>query len=323
MKQLEGTRVTCIGAGVIGTGWAVTFARAGVRVTLCDESEAALDLAGATLRKTFEQLGTGTADAAEVLHRVRLEADLERALVGAEYVQESITENREQKRVLLEAVSDHAPHAIIGSSTSELVPSFLFEGLRCAPRALVAHPINPPYLIPVVELCRSPWTTDAAFNACHSLLLSIGQQPVLVRHEIAGFLVNRLQAAVLGEAMHLIGEGFADVSDIDIAVSEALGPRWALLGPITTAHLNAPNGVSEYMEKFGASYADLSRTLRVDYPWSAELITRVAEQVSSLEQSGNAWTSGERDLFLMKLTNLKTRLKRLRGERVADLRGDE
>lgn len=307
-----GKNIACLGAGLIGTAWAITFARAGREVLLYDCSEQALERAELAIEETLAQLAaTGMPIVPDaVTARIHLVRSLEDAVHEAAFVQESIAENLESKRDLFAAIGPSlSPDTIVASSTSELVPTSLFEGIQCAPQALVVHPINPPYLIPVVELCRSPWTTDRTYDACRSFMIEIGQQPILVRREISGFIVNRLQAALLGETMHLIGEGYATVNDIDKAVADALGLRWALLGPIMTAHLNAPGGLVDYMSKFRDSYASVIRTLRVNYEWSDELIQRLSAQIDNDESAGAPLSIAERDRFIVRLRALKQSLK--------------
>ena len=194
-------KVALIGAGQIGRSWALLFARAGHPVALQDLDPAQLDRAGDWLKENGVS--------------VTLTTDLAQALAGAAYVQENTPERLEIKRATFAALAPHlAPDAILGSSTSALEPDVLFADAPFRDRALVVHPTNPPHVLPAVELARSQWTTDAAPTETRRLMQSIGQDPLVLKRVLPGFVVNRLQAALVNEAMALVAQGVADPDEI-------------------------------------------------------------------------------------------------------------
>ena len=206
-------------------------------------------------------------------------SSLEEALDGADYVQESAPERVEMKRELYRTLDTLvAPHVPIGSSTSGLPASSFTRGLATARRCLVVHPINPPHLIPLVEIVPSPWTDPAIVDAAVSLMRRLGQSPIRLTREINGFVVNRLQGAMLGEAFRLVEDGICTAAEVDAAVSDGLGLRWFFMGPFETIDLNAQNGVAEYCRNLGPMYHGLAQEQADPRPWSAALVGAVEAQ---------------------------------------------
>jgi 3-hydroxyacyl-CoA dehydrogenase len=146
------------------------------------------------------------------------------------------------------------------SSTSNIKASLFTENLRHRAQCLVAHPINPPHLIPAVEVVPAPWTSPQTVQRVRSLLQSVGQAPIVLKKEIDGFIVNRLQYAVLGEAFRLIEDDVIDPNDLDLSISHGLGCRWAFMGPFHTIDLNAPNGVEDYCQRYMGGVASVLKT---------------------------------------------------------------
>jgi len=268
--------VAVIGCGVIGRSWATVFARAGAKVRVYD---ARSDAAATVPDKVFdavEALGYGEETAREVAHRISPVQSLEEALDGAGYAQESVAEDVALKRRLYEEMDKVAPAScILASSCSSIPPAEFLGGLAGERRALIAHPFNPPHLIPLVELVPAPRTADAILDDAGALIRAVGMVPVNVRKPFPGFIGNRLQAAVINEAMHLVAEGVASPEDIDVTLSIGLGRRWALMGPFETMDLNADQGIAEYMNKFGGAYAAMGKELCVTGGWSDEAIGKV------------------------------------------------
>jgi len=200
-----------IGAGLIGRSWAMVFARANWRVRLYDSVPEQLIAAREHIEAgLLEQQTYGLADdAAAAAARVDYVANLEDAVADVQWVQENAPEALDVKRELYPRI-DRAtpPAAIIASSTSAIPASRFTEGLQGRERCLVAHPVNPPHLVPVVELCGAPWTTPATLERARTVMNDIGQVPILVKHELDGFILNRLQGALLSEALRLVGEGY-------------------------------------------------------------------------------------------------------------------
>src|SRR4029077_11084546 len=177
----------------------------------------------------------------------------EAALAGAEFVQESAPEREELKRALLArlgAVLD--PAIVIASSSSVLLMSRLQIDCRHPERCVIGHPFNPPHLVPLVEVVGGDKTGPQAIERALAFYASIGKEPIHIRREVAGHVANRLQAALWREAVHLVAEGVASVADVDTAISEGPGLRWALMGPHLTFHLaGGEGGMAHFLESLG------------------------------------------------------------------------
>lgn len=263
--------VAVIGAGLIGRAWAIVFARAGFDVVLHDISAEALAKAGESIEAAAADLvAAGLVDDTAFTTRIRLESDLVKALAGVDYVQECGPEVLEAKQALfadLEAAC--APDTILASSTSGILASDFAAKLEHPERCLVAHPVNPPYLIPLVELVPSPATSRSVTECARTLMVDAGQVPITVHQEISGFVLNRLQGALLNEAMRLVGGGYVSAEDLDSTVKHGLGLRWSFMGPLETIDLNAPGGIADYAARYGPLYAGMAETQSEAPDWGA------------------------------------------------------
>lgn len=270
--------IALVGAGLVGQGWAIVFARAGFRVSLFDADSDALERAMAEISNRLDDLEAhGLLEWAEYLRpRIELTSDLESALADAMYVQESVPEDVNIKRELfarLDALAD--PDTILASSTSAIAASQFTEDLAGRHRCLVVHPVNPPYLVPLVEIVPAPWTDDGVVSRTQQLMNQAQQVPVLVRHEVQGFVLNRLQAALLNEAFRLVENGYASAEDVDKTVRDGLGLRWSFMGPFETIDLNAPGGVRDYAQRYGETLYEMAQSQAWPRRWSEELIHAV------------------------------------------------
>ncbi|MFL6447056.1 MAG: 3-hydroxyacyl-CoA dehydrogenase [Bryobacteraceae bacterium] len=277
----RGQAVAVVGAGLVGSGWAVVFARGGLRVTMFDAQPGA---ARAALYVIEEQLNTLHSvgliqDIESPLQRITVADTLAGAVEGAAYVQESVFERVDIKRHVMEDLDRVCPpETVVGSSTSGIPASQFATGLSIAPRVLIAHPVNPPYLVPVVELVPSPATVPGAVEFVADLMESLGQSVVHVRKEVEGFVLNRLQGVLLREAWALVEDGVASCEDIDKTVRDGLGWRWSFMGPFETIDLNAPGGIRDYAERLGPLYHSVARSRDQRAPWSPELTNEVERQ---------------------------------------------
>ncbi len=297
--------IAIVGCGFIGRAWAIVFARAGHPVRLYDSGEDAVALAlGAIDVSLADLVRAGLLDAAAPV-RARLTgcAALAEALAGAAFVQESVFEQRELKaRLFAELDAAAAADAILASSTSAIPASEFTAGLAGRHRCLVAHPGNPPYLLPVVELVPSPWTAPEIVDRAHALYAAAGQVPVRLSREIPGFVMNRLQAGVVCEAMHLVAEGIMSPDDIDKVMRHSLGLRWSFMGPFETMDLNAPGGFQDYFDRYRIPYAKLGRTLGVANEWQKPAVEQVlAERRGKVPRERLAERREWRDRRLMAL----------------------
>ena len=298
-------RIAIVGAGLIGRAWAIVFARAGCAVTIYDAAPDALAGCIKLLRENIGDLAQHglISEAPEVvLARISTVATLAAALDGAVLVQESIRETVEAKlTIFAEMDALAAPDTVLASSTSWIPASEFSADLPGRQRVLVGHPVNPPYLVPLVEVAPAPWTSPAAVARAHQLYAQAGQSPVLLKKEITGFLLNRIQGAVLNEALNLYANGYASVEDLDKVLKDGLGLRWAFMGPFETIDLNAPDGVIDYAERYGPTYRDVART-QLPNEWNAALLKEIeAERRSVLPADQLAERARWRDNRLMAL----------------------
>jgi 3-hydroxyacyl-CoA dehydrogenase len=301
------TKVAIVGAGLVGGGWAIAFARAGYDVALFDAMPGAAEKARGSLLEQLVTLAEAgmLADAPETVGaRMRIAADLADALDGVGYVQESVLEVVDVKRSVFAQMEPHLPpDAMVGSSSSGMPASLYTDHVNYRDRCLLAHPVNPPYLIPVVELVPAPWTAPTTLSAVRELMERIGQAPVTLTREIDGFVLNRLQAVLLMEAWRLVESGVATVQDIDLTISQGLGLRWAFMGPFETIDLNAPGGVADYAARLGALYQGIAASTAEHKVWDADLIARVeAQRRETLPASDLAERRDWRDRNLMALS---------------------
>ena len=298
-------RIAIVGAGLIGRAWAIVFARAGCAVTIYDAAPDALAGCIKLLRENIGDLAQHglISEAPEVvLARISTVATLAAALDGAVLVQESIRETVEAKlTIFAEMDALAAPDTVLASSTSWIPASEFSADLPGRQRVLVGHPVNPPYLVPLVEVAPAPWTSPAAVARAHQLYAQAGQSPVLLKKEITGFLLNRIQGAVLNEALNLYANGYASVEDLDKVLKDGLGLRWAFMGPFETIDLNAPDGVIDYAARYGPTYRDVART-QLPNEWNAALLKEIeAERRSVLPADQLAERARWRDNRLMAL----------------------
>jgi L-gulonate 3-dehydrogenase len=253
--------VAIIGSGLIGRSWGIVFARGGFDVALYDAGAGVADTARDLVAEGLSELAAQglVSDAAAAAKRVRAAYSVADALSGADFVQENLPENLELKREMFAELDRlAAPNVILASSTSTIVASLFTEDLAGRQRCLVAHPVNPPHLVPVVELVGAPWTSPEIIARAKTIYESVEQVPIIVRREIDGFILNRLQAVLLSEAFRLVGDGYVSPQDLDRTLKDGLGLRWSFMGPFETIELNAPGGIPDYCRRYGPSLSRLS-----------------------------------------------------------------
>ncbi len=260
MKSTE-RNVAIVGAGLIGRAWAAIFARAGWNVRLTDPHLPTLKAAPRLIHDELHALARHglAADPDGAAARISVAASLQEAVLDVEFVQENGPEKIEDKLAIFAQLDRLAPsNALLVSSTSAIVASRFTEALPGRARCLVGHPVNPPHLVPLVELCGAPWTSPEAIERARNIYREIGQVPVTINREINGFVLNRLQGALLAEAFRMVGEGFISAEDLDHTVKDGLGLRWSFLGPFETIELNAPGGIPDYCARYTGFYKELA-----------------------------------------------------------------
>jgi 3-hydroxyacyl-CoA dehydrogenase len=276
-------KVAIVGSGLIGRAWAIAFARAGWEVRLWDPVAEAPGNALATidglLADLEEQDMLHGAAAADVRARMIPASTLAAALDGAAWAQENAPEDVAVKRPLWRELDRlAASETILASSTSAIVPSRFTEDLPGRQRCLVCHPINPPYLVPAAELVPAPWTSAETMARAEAVMRGIGQAPIVMRKELDGFVMNRMQGALLEEAFRLVADGYCSVEDVDTGIRDGLALRWAFMGPFETIDLNAPLGVRDYAERYQQIYERLFPSMQRRVDWTGEVMKVVEAQ---------------------------------------------
>ncbi len=315
--------IAVVGGGSIGIAWSIVFARAKRPVMLYEPDDARRELAEDDVMRRLRALAAhhlldeGPEDVAA---RVELVGELSVAARGVSYVQECAPEDLDVKRSLfreLEALA--APDAVLASSSSAIPPSSIAQAVRDPSRILVAHPGNPPYLLPVVELVPSPFTDTRTLERAHTLLASVGMCPVRVHKEVEGFVFNRLQGAVLREAYCLVRDGVVDPRDVDTVMREGLGRRWAFLGPFETVELNTEGGVDAHATRMGPAYARMGAERGQHDPWTEAMVAQVSSAVQS-RFPRDRWRDHVlwRDSALMALEAFRRRTSLLSGPAAAE-----
>jgi L-gulonate 3-dehydrogenase len=303
-------KIAVIGSGLVGRAWSISFARAGYEVALYDAkpeaAEAALAFVDSVLTdlQSNDLLAGHTPEA--VRHRITPARDLRSALDGAVHVQENTPERIDMKIAVFQELDALAgPDTVLASSTSALLPSAFTERLAGRQRCLVIHPINPPYLVPAVEIVPAPWTASETVEQAARTMRGAGQSPIIMKRELDGFVMNRLQGALLQEAFRLVADGYASVEDVDIGVRDGLGLRWAFMGPFETIDLNAPGGVADYIARFDGMYQTMWQSQQRVVNWMESSGAIEAERRIALPADGLAEHATWRDRRLMALLTHK------------------
>lgn len=300
-------KIAVVGTGVIGASWAACFLANGYDVAATDPAPGA----EAHLRKLVDGywpllIRMGLAQDAS---RARLifHGDLAAAVDGAAFVQENGPERIDVKRDLIARIDAAAPtDALIATSSSGIRISDVQDAALHPERVLLGHPFNPPHLIPLVEVLGGRLTSPDAIDRAMSFYSSIGKKPIHIRREVKGHIANRLQAALWREAIYLVEQGVASISDIDTAIAHGPGLRWALLGPFLNLHLSGgEGGLAHALEHLGPPIEDWWSDLG-DVTLSPELNKTLAAGVDEeLGASDLSEVVAQRDDILLALLKLK------------------
>jgi 3-hydroxyacyl-CoA dehydrogenase len=292
-------RVAVVGTGVIGTSWAAHFLAHGLDVVATDPAPDAEE----RLRAGVAAIGPGSLD------RLTFTGDPGEAVASADFVQENGPEREEVKHTLFAVLDEAArPDVVLASSSSGMLPSVIAKGCAHHPeRLVVGHPFNPPHVIPLVEVVPGERTSDAAVEAAMAFYTSVGRKPIRLRRELPGHIANRLQAALWQEAYSLVERGVASVADIDTAIAQGPGLRWALLGPFVNQHLSGgPGGIAHILEHLGppteAWWRDLGQ-VHMTPELEQKIIAGVDEELAGVDPADLA---GRRDAVLRTLLAAKT-----------------
>ncbi|MYL49800.1 L-carnitine dehydrogenase [Halobacillus litoralis] len=299
-------KVAVVGTGVIGNGWIARMLAQGYDVVATDPAEGAEE----RMRRAVEQAwpyveALGLAEGASK-DRLTFEKELADAVKDADFIQENVPEVEELKQTVLKNIDQHAkPDALIGSSTSGIMPSELQANLQHPERVVVAHPFHPVYILPLVEVVAGKQTTTENVDKAKAFYESLNMSVLLVRHEIEGHIADRLIEAIWRESLHIVNEGIATTEEVDKAFTHGAGMRYAQYGPFLTFHLaGGEGGMRHMLKQFGPA---------LKKPWTKleapeltdELYDRV---VSGCEEQANGMSMSEldqnRNEFLIRLYDL-------------------
>uniref|UniRef100_A0A3Q4BV51 Uncharacterized protein n=1 Tax=Mola mola TaxID=94237 RepID=A0A3Q4BV51_MOLML len=306
--------ITVVGSGLIGRSWAMVFVGGGYRVKIYDNQPGQAAKAITEIRKQLGELEEvrmlrGELNASQQLALLSSHDDLSQALEGAFFVQECVFEQLEVKQSLFQDIERLVgKDVILSSSTSCLVPSSVFSKVHNRSRCLVSHPVNPPYYVKLVELVPHPETAAMVLDTTHALMTKVGQAPVYLKKEIDGFALNRVQAAIIAESWRLVQDGIISVKDIDLVMSEGLGMRYAFIGPMETIHLNAPEGLEDYMKRYGEGIRRILNSFRPVPEFSSEGAKSIINEMCDLIPNDKQHLSARierRDQLLLGLAKLK------------------
>jgi len=257
-------KIACVGAGTIGHSWATLFAMKGLTVNLQDMNDEILSGAMARIKAnlTFlvEKEVIKPTEVEATLNRIHPTTSLEEAVIGVEYVQESVAERYEVKKdIFAQMDAATSQETILASSSSFLLMTEIQKVTSHPQRCLLAHPYNPPHMVPVVEIVPGKQTGMEPVNITIEFMRKIGKTPVLLKKEVSGYISNRLQLAIWKEILAMVEEDVATVEDIDLALSAGPGIRWAIMGPSLILHLaGGPGGIDHAIEIAGFMLKEFS-----------------------------------------------------------------
>ncbi|RDY70605.1 L-carnitine dehydrogenase [Halobacillus trueperi] len=299
-------KVAVVGTGVIGNGWIARMLAQGYDVVATDPAEGAEE----RMRRAVDQAwpyveALGLAEGASK-DRLTFEKELADAVKDADFIQENVPEVEELKQTVLQNIDQHAkPDALIGSSTSGIMPSELQANLEHPERVVVAHPFHPVYILPLVEVVAGKQTTTENVDKAKAFYESLNMSVLLVRHEIEGHIADRLIEAIWRESLHIVNEGIATTEEVDKAFTHGAGMRYAQYGPFLTFHLaGGEGGMRHMLKQFGPA---------LKKPWTKleapELTDELYEKVvSGCEEQANGMSMSEldqnRNEFLIRLYDL-------------------
>jgi len=275
-------KVCCVGAGMIGSSWAVNFSLKGYPVNMYDiRFPDLIDDTRAGIKNTLQYLADQNAiaesDVESALSKINYFSDFEAALEGIQYIQECAGENYKIKQDIIGQIDQYAQTDVIyASSTSGLLVSEIAKFSKHPERCIGAHPYNPPHLIPLVEITKCDNTDPDVIKTAIAFFRDLGKEPVVLQKEAPGFICNRLSYALYREAISLVMSGVCTIEDVDKAVTFGPGLRWAIFGPNMLYELGSTNGIGELFEKTGEMFdsvlADLAdwKSFPKDFPTVAQ-----------------------------------------------------
>jgi len=302
--------ISVIGTGVIGTGWILRFLASNKKVIAFDKNKSQIKYLKKEIKRTkpiIEKLYKKKIN----INNLKIVDTLEEAVKNSDLIQENVPERLQLKKTVLKNISKVArKNTIIASSSSGLLPSKLQSGCINPQRFIIAHPFNPVYILPLVEIVKGNKTSKIYISKANSFYKSIKMKTLLINRELPGFLSDRLQEALWREGLHIINDGFGSTKDLDDAITYGPGMRWALMGTFLTFHLaGGESGMKHMLDQFGPA---------LKLPWtklkSPELNDKLKQKIinGTALQSKNLSIdklSNIRDNFLIDLIELKKKYR--------------
>ncbi|AOL17629.1 3-hydroxyacyl-CoA dehydrogenase [Sulfolobus sp. A20] len=290
-KNMENVRtVSVIGAGIIGAGWTVLLVTKGYKVNFYTEKQETLNKGIEKVKNyltILREVGIIDKGYEDYLNNISMTTDLDKAISNTDFVIEAIIENYDAKKKLFKYLDSKLDKEIvIASSTSGLLMTEIQKAMdRFPERGIIAHPWNPPHLLPLVEIVPGEKTSTDTIEKTKKLMESLDRVIVVLKKEVPGFIGNRLAFALFREAVNLVDEGVATVEDIDKVMTAAIGLRWAFMGPFLTYHLGGGEGGIEYFFSRGFGYGAnewMSTLAKWDkFPYTG--VKRVIDQMKEYE----------------------------------------
>jgi len=284
-------KIACVGAGLIGYGWATLFLSKGHEIILQDTNKDILNNAINVIRTnlTFQKknYSLNPNEIEKVLERIHLTTRIDDAVWDADYVQESVPDNIDIKRRVFKKIDAVAKkHVVIASSSSGLLMSDIQTATTHPERCVLVHPFLPVHLIPLIEICGGPGTSSETIKVARDFMKKLGKTPIVLKKEAPGYIVNRLQAAVLREAMDLVDKGVATAEDIDTAFCKGAGLRDPFIGPFLRVHL-AGNSVRNFFQRYDQSYKDRLKTMGSWTSFPPSAVDAVIGDVNKMKMVSN------------------------------------
>ena len=292
-----------IGGGLIGASWAAIFSKSGFNVFVYDPFPDVFDTYKSRVTSFLEELKSidETINVEESLNRINANVTIEDLCSNVEYIQESAPEILSVKQELFAKLDNLAPEeVVIGSSSSAMPISSITQNLKGQHRCIITHPANPPHLIPCVEICPGANTSEKTIEKTKEIFTASGASIVNVKKEIDGFILNRLQGALLNEAMRLYSDGYASSDEIDATIRDGLGLRWAFMGPFETIDLNAPGGIKDYMARYGSIFIEMAKSQTKIPDWSENAGKKLELERRKVLSEGDLEKRAKKRNFLLK-----------------------
>ncbi len=284
---MEINKVVCVGAGLIGQGWATLFSSKGLEVILQDVNETILEQSVSAVRSNLMFLETNhflkKNESKAALKRIKTATSIGEAVDQADYVQESVLDNYELKREVFKEIDKAAPgDAILASSSSGLLMTEIQKVTARPHRCVLVHPVLPLHILPLVEIVGGAQTSSETVKVAYDFMKRLGKTPVLLKREVPGYIINRLQAALLREAIDLVDKGVASPEDVDKAFCMGIGLRDPIIGPFLRVHL-AGNGIERFFKNYSQSYRNRWETMETWTSIPPSAAKKIIEGVGEME----------------------------------------